>query len=142
MTYGHFNPGVGYDIPEARKRRGTENVPPGPQATLETSYEDYQQFVERETSRDPASLSTTPRFPESTAAVAAATTNFTNGAQRGTSQGHLRPNQGQSGGFVESEDDVEDLSQLRVRSQRETCGDVSHAVKGSCGNSGRTVKLT
>ena len=78
ITYGHFNPGVGHDIPGAGGRRRTENVPPGPQATLETSREEYQQFVERETSRDPASLSTTPRFPESTAAAAAAaTTNFT-----------------------------------------------------------------
>jgi len=78
ITYGHFNPGVGHDIPGAGGRRRTENVPPGLQATLETSREEYQQFVERETSRDPAPLSTTPRFPESTAAVAAAArTNFT-----------------------------------------------------------------
>src|SRR5208282_5970324 len=77
ITYGHFNPGVGHNIPGAGGRRRTENVPPGPQATLETSREEYQQFVERETSRDPASLSTTPRFPESTASAAAAATNFT-----------------------------------------------------------------
>ena len=130
ITYGHFNPGVGHDIPGAGGRRRTENVPPGLQATLETSREEYQQFVERETSRDPAPLSTTPRFPESTAAIAAAArTNFTFGAQRGASQGHLRSNQGQSGGAVESKDFDEDMSQRRVRSQRETCGNVSHAVR-------------
>src|SRR5664279_335922 len=73
MAYGHFNHGVGHDIPVGGGRRRVTTTPPGLRATLETSRE--IKFVKQGAVRDPMHSSASCLL-ESTAAAAAAT-NFT-----------------------------------------------------------------
>ena len=139
MTYERFRPGVGHDTPTEELRRRVLGAPPDhlQRATLEMSH--TQQFVEREMLRDPTSSISTPRFPESTSADAAAATNFTFGAQRGASQGHSMFYASQPDDIVYPGELRSGIGQKQVRDRAETCGDSSHAVTELCGNSSRAV---
>src|SRR5664279_1327168 len=136
MTYGHFNPGMGHDIAVGGGRRRVTTTPPGLQATLETS---QIKFVKQGAVRDPMHSSASCLLEPTAAAAAAA--NFTIGAQRGASQGHLRFSEGRSGDVDDPDEFEVESGQRRFRGQFGTCGNFGRAGEEACGDFSRAVEL-
>ena len=138
MTYGRFDLGVCHGITAEGGRRRVR-APSGPEATLETSLE-VEKFVRRGESRGLVSSSTS-RLLEPTAAAASEPANFTNGAQRGASQGHFRFGQGHPGDVIDLEENEGETRSDRGSSQRKTYGDFCRAVEAGRGASSRAGDL-